>query len=172
MRPDDGLEIRLLGDLQVLRGGRLQSLPASKKTRALLGYLVATGTPHLRERLCDLLWEGPDDPRAALRWSLTKIRPLLNDAATPRLLADRDRVAFEARDTEIDAVRVRALLGSDLPVYHRGTEGSCWPVSRRVPGRTRSALLLPLPRLVHGRTGGAERDAARSARRARRAPRR
>ena len=41
-------------------------LPASKKTRALLGYVVATGRPHLREKLCELLWPGPDDPRAAL----------------------------------------------------------------------------------------------------------
>src|SRR3954447_2339533 len=102
MRHDDGLEIRLLGNLQVLRGGCPQPLPAAKKTRAVLGYLVATGMPHLRERLCDLLWEGPDDPRADLRWSLTRLRPLLNNAAMPRLVADRERVTFEARDTVID----------------------------------------------------------------------
>jgi DNA-binding SARP family transcriptional activator len=114
MRDVGRLEIRVLGDLQVGRGGRAQPLPDSKKTRALLGYLVSTGTPHLRERLCDLFWDGPDDPRAALRWSLTKIRPLLNDAATTRLLADRERVAFVGRNTEIDAARVRELLGSDV----------------------------------------------------------
>ncbi|HVR02061.1 MAG TPA: alpha/beta hydrolase, partial [Polyangia bacterium] len=65
------VEIRLLGELKLSLGGRVQALPASKKTRALLAYLVATAKPHLRERLCALLWDGPDDPRAALRWSLT-----------------------------------------------------------------------------------------------------
>ena len=49
------LEIRLLGELTVLRDGRAVELPASKKTRALLGYLVATGKPQLRERFCELL---------------------------------------------------------------------------------------------------------------------
>src|SRR6478752_4844785 len=91
---DKGLQIRVLGDIAVVRGGRAVPLPASKKTRALLGYLVATGTPHLRERLCELLWDGPDDPRAALRWSLSKLRPLVDEARTPRLEADRERVAF------------------------------------------------------------------------------
>src|SRR5688500_987983 len=94
---DGDLEIRLLGDLEVLRGGRPQPLPASKKTRALLAYLVATGRPHLRERLCDLFWDGPDDPRAALRWSLTKLRPLVE----PHLVAGREHVEFNSPDIDI-----------------------------------------------------------------------
>src|SRR6516162_3945993 len=100
------LQIRLLGELEVVREGRAQALPASKKTRALLGYLAATGRPALRERLCELLWEGPDDPRAALRWSLTKIRPLLDEK---RLAADRERVAFEACGAVVDLVAVRPV---------------------------------------------------------------
>ena len=59
----------------------------------LLGFLIATGQPHRRERLCDLFWDGPDDPRAELRWCLSKIRPLLGNGA--RLVADRQRVAIE-----------------------------------------------------------------------------
>jgi DNA-binding SARP family transcriptional activator len=47
----------------------------------LLGYLVASRAPQSRQGLCDLLWDGPDDPRAALRWSLTKLRPLVDDRA-------------------------------------------------------------------------------------------
>ena len=74
------LSICLLGDLQLTDAdGAVRKLPASKKTRALIGYLVATGQPHRRERLCDLFWDGPNDPRAELRWSLNKIRSLLND---------------------------------------------------------------------------------------------
>src|SRR5262249_31315253 len=94
-RPVAGLEINLLGELEGRRGGATLALPASKKSRALLGYLCATGRPALRERLCGLLWDGPDDPRAALRWSLTKLRPLLDDARTRRLRADREHVGFE-----------------------------------------------------------------------------
>src|SRR5215470_5582446 len=71
------LGLRLLGQLEVVRNGKALPLPPSKKTRALLAYLVATHRPHSRAELCELFWEDPDDPRAALRWSLTKIRQLL-----------------------------------------------------------------------------------------------
>src|SRR5258706_16440251 len=74
-----GLEIRLLGPLEVLRDEKPTPLPASKKSRALLAYLVATAKPHRRERLCELLWDAPDDPRASLRWSLAKVRPLVDE---------------------------------------------------------------------------------------------
>src|SRR6516164_4348686 len=97
-----GVEIRLLGELEVARDGRPLPLPASKKTRALLAYLAATARPHLRQSLCDLLWPGPDDPRAALRWSLTKIRPVVDEQGTSRIVADRDRVGFEVAGARVD----------------------------------------------------------------------
>ncbi len=96
------LEIRLLGELEVLRDGQAVPLPASRKSRALLAYLAATNKPHLRERLCELLWEGPDDPRAALRWSLTKLRPLVE----PHLIAARDRVEFRRDGAAIDILQL------------------------------------------------------------------
>jgi DNA-binding SARP family transcriptional activator len=107
-------EIRLLGELAVFRKGKPLPLPASKKTRALLGYLVATARPHGRERLCDLLWEGPDDPRGALRWSLTKLRGVLDDDAHTRLSADRERVSFIAHGAGVDLERVKALAAAGL----------------------------------------------------------
>lgn len=91
------VQIRLLGELAVVRGGKALALPASKKTRALLGYLAVTGRPHLREHLCDLMWQGPDDPRAALRWSLTKLRAVVGDA----LEADRERIALAKTATDL-----------------------------------------------------------------------
>lgn len=108
------LHVRLLGDLQLRRGhdGAVLPLPPSRRTRALLGYLVATGAPQSRAALCDLLWEGPDDPRAALRWSLTKLRPLLDSEGRTRLRADRDKVVFEPQDCEVDTVRITTGLGS------------------------------------------------------------
>jgi DNA-binding SARP family transcriptional activator len=102
-------EIRLLGELAVTRGGRPSALPASKRTRALLGYLAVTGCSHSREQLCDLLWQGPDDPRAALRWSLAKLRTALGPAA---LVADRERVSLGEVSTDLKGVR--ALLAGGI----------------------------------------------------------
>lgn len=96
------LEIRLLGEPEVLRNGASVTLPASKKSRALLAYLASTGRPHLRERLCELLWDGPDDPRAALRWSLTKLRPLVD----PHLVSQRDHVEFVADGAMLDIAQI------------------------------------------------------------------
>ncbi|MEP7281444.1 MAG: AAA family ATPase [Rubrivivax sp.] len=106
------LRIRLLGDLQLHCGDAVVPLPPSRRTRALLGYLVASAGAQSRSMLCDLLWDGPDDPRAALRWSLTKLRPLVDDAQGRRLTADRERVGFVARDCEVDIVQVRTLLAA------------------------------------------------------------
>lgn len=107
------MQIRVLGDLSVVRSGRAETLPASKKTRALLGYLVATGQPHLRERLCELLWDGPDDPRAALRWSLSKLRPLVDER---HLVCDRERIGFVADGVDVDLHELRAALAPDAPL--------------------------------------------------------
>jgi DNA-binding SARP family transcriptional activator/tetratricopeptide (TPR) repeat protein len=109
-----GLSVRLLGEVGLLRGGAPVALPASRKTRALLGYLAATGTPQPRQRLCDLLWDGPDDPRAALRWSLTKLRPLVDDDGAVRLVADRDHVRFEAAGATVDLRDASEQLGGDV----------------------------------------------------------
>ncbi|TIL40079.1 MAG: ATP-binding protein [Mesorhizobium sp.] len=109
------LQVRLLGELQLVGAdGKALALPASRKTRALLGYLIATGQVHRRERLCDLFWDGPDDPRAELRWSLSKIRALLGDGSRARLVADRERVGIELGDALVDHAVVRSLAASSV----------------------------------------------------------
>ena len=110
MTSSDLLRVRLLGDLELRRGGALLPLPPSRRTRALLGYLVATATAQSRSALCDLLWDGSGDPRASLRWSLTKLRAVVDDTSAQRLVADRERVAFDALQCEVDTARVRTLL--------------------------------------------------------------
>jgi DNA-binding SARP family transcriptional activator len=96
------LEIKVLGDLQVLRGGTATALPPARKTRALLAYLALTRHPHRREQLCEMFWDVPDDPRGSLRWSLSKIRPLVDDPAFPRLLADRQSVELRGEGLDVD----------------------------------------------------------------------
>lgn len=94
--------VSLLGPLEVEQRGQRRNLPRSKKTRALLAYLAATGRPHRRERLCSLLWDVTDDPRGALRWSLSRLRKIF-DGPREIITADREEVAFVAREAVIDA---------------------------------------------------------------------
>jgi pimeloyl-ACP methyl ester carboxylesterase/DNA-binding SARP family transcriptional activator len=114
MAPAPTLDIRLFGGLEIRRDGELLALPQSKKTRALLGYLILKGTPQRRDALCELLWEIPDDPRAALRWSLSKLRPLVNDDGAERLSADRERVAFERHGATVDVMRAEEACAAGV----------------------------------------------------------
>lgn len=109
-----GLELRFLGDLTVVRDGEPLALPPSKKTRALLAYLALSQRPFRREHLCELLWEIPDDPRGSLRWSLSKLRRLVDDDGQPRIVADRSHVRFDATDVAIDVAALHALVGDNL----------------------------------------------------------
>jgi pimeloyl-ACP methyl ester carboxylesterase/DNA-binding SARP family transcriptional activator len=111
---DAKLEVALLGGLTIRRDGEVLALPQSKKTRALLAYLVLKGTPQRRDALCELLWEIPDDPRGALRWSLSKLRPLVNNAGIERLCADRERISFERHGAMVDIVRVEEACTAGL----------------------------------------------------------
>ena len=114
------LTIRLLGEMVISRGGEIQPLPPSKKTRALLAYLALTGRPHRRERLCSLFWDLPHDPRGALRWSLSRLRPLVDDPELPRIQADREVVGFVDQDIEIDVMAVRHALASGVDNLETG----------------------------------------------------
>ena len=106
----DPLNIQVLGQLRISVSGQELTIPPSRKTRALLGYLLLSGAPQRRERLCELLWDVPDDPRGALRWSMSKIRTLLNADGGDRLVADRERVSVDATAVTVDIHRVSRLL--------------------------------------------------------------
>jgi len=103
-----GLEIRVLGALEVLARGRPVPMPPSKKTRALLAYLALADRAQRRERLCEVFWELPDDPKGALRWSLSKIRRIVNTDETDRLDSDRAAVSFNRSGIAVDWVELRA----------------------------------------------------------------
>ena len=109
------LELRFLGEMEIVRGGDHLALPPSKKTRGLLAYLALSGRPHRRDRLCSLLWDVADDPRGALRWSLSRLRALVDEPDRPRIRAPRDSVAFEAQGAWIDvlALKKRCAAGLD-----------------------------------------------------------
>ena len=158
------LALRFLGEPGLWRDGVEQSLPHSKKTRALLAYLAVTGRRHRRDRLCSLLWELPDDPRGALRWSLSKLRALVDEPGIARLVTDRESVLFDPKDAEIDILTIRRQLsggsaalttealidtasrftgdfleGLDLPECH---EFHAWSIAERAEARALRSLIL------------------------------
>jgi DNA-binding SARP family transcriptional activator len=104
------LTLSVLGEIEVRRGERRLDLPQSKKTRALLAYLVVSARPHKRDALCSLLWDVADDPRGALRWSLSKLRPLVNEPGVERIVSQGERVSFHAMGAEIDLLSIRRRL--------------------------------------------------------------
>ena len=73
------LTIRLLGRPSIERPGGQDCRLRSRKSWALLAYLVlAEGNP-TRSQLAGLLFAEADDPLRALRWSLAEIRRCLGD---------------------------------------------------------------------------------------------
>ena len=110
----DRLQISVLGELRVAYDGKPVPLPASKKTRALLAYMAVVGRPLRRDHLCELLWEAPDDPRAALRWSLHKIRRIVNGDGQKRLTADNSRAFLDPQMIELDFRHISRLRPINL----------------------------------------------------------
>lgn len=100
------VELRLLGPLAVRRHGTAVGLPASRKVRALLAYLALAPHPVGRSQLCELLWDGPSDPRGELRWCLSKIRGLVDEPGRPRLETLGDTVRLDLADGFVDAAEV------------------------------------------------------------------
>jgi DNA-binding SARP family transcriptional activator len=158
------LEIRLLGELEISRPGNPPALlplsaALSRKTRALLAYLVASGRPQSRRAICELLWEGPDDPRGALRWSLSRLRRALGPDRA-RIEAIQDRLGFRPEGVRVDWHAVRDLLGRDV-------EQAPTPVLRAAASELRGEFLAGLDLEDCFRFGAwcaGEREAARTLR--------
>jgi pimeloyl-ACP methyl ester carboxylesterase len=75
----------------------------------LLAYLAVTSRPHSRDRLCSMFWPVPDDPRAALRWSLTRLRPLIDEPDCRRIVADRESAGLDLDRDTVDILSLRDL---------------------------------------------------------------
>ena len=102
----ESLEFRLLGPLQLSRGGDVLKLPSSRKVRALLGYLVLASRPVTRSQVCELLWDVPNDPRGELRWCLSKIRGLIDEKGRKRVIADGSTIRLDLSDCIVDTLEV------------------------------------------------------------------
>jgi alpha-glucoside transport system substrate-binding protein len=58
---------------------------------ALLAYLIVSRKAYSREHLIDVLFDGSNDPRAGLRWTLSKLRKAIG---SDFFLADTNRISF------------------------------------------------------------------------------
>ena len=108
------LEIRLLGNLSVLHSGTAKTLPPSRKARALLAYLALNDQAHTRNQLCELFWDAPGDPRASLRWALSKLRPALTVDGVCALQADKNTVCLLHDTVSVDLPDIRLMATTEL----------------------------------------------------------
>jgi DNA-binding SARP family transcriptional activator len=108
------VSISVLGELRVQRDGQPVTLPPSKKTRALIAYLAVVQRPQRRERLCEIFWQIPDDPRGALRWSLSRIRKIVDAGEKGCLRADRNFVALDQNRFECDFRPIHGLTAEQV----------------------------------------------------------
>jgi len=108
------LEIDVLGSFTVTRDGEAVPLPPSRKTRALLAYLAVVGRPQSREHLCEMFWDIPDDPRGSLRWSLFKLRQIVNRDGHEPLRADRNVLELRTgKGVAVDWHSLKSLSSAD-----------------------------------------------------------
>ncbi|WP_233238821.1 transcriptional regulator [Bordetella sp. LUAb4] len=86
------------------------ALPPSRKLRALIAYLVLAPHAVTRTRLCELLWDRPNDPRGELRWCLSKARALLDEPGCRRVQAAQDTVQLELHDCHVDVLAIEQAM--------------------------------------------------------------
>jgi DNA-binding SARP family transcriptional activator len=104
------LQVRLLGPLTISRDGATLPLPASRKVRALLAYLLLAPHAVTRSQLCELLWDVPNDPRGELRWCLSKIRRIVDQPGRRRVETRADTIQVDVSDCFVDAIEVSRAI--------------------------------------------------------------
>jgi len=119
----ESLSFRLLGPLQLSHGDEVLKLPASRKVRALLGYLTLATRPVPRTQICELLWDVPNDPRGELRWCLSKIRGLVDEKGRKRVIADGTAIRLDLTDCRVDTLE--ATRAPEHGIKKLGVEQQC-----------------------------------------------
>ncbi len=114
------ISVRLLGPLTVCVDGVERALPASRKVRALLAFLAVAPASVTRSRLCELLWDIPNDPRGELRWSLSKLRGVLEAGDRPRVVARGDALQLDLTDCDVDALTLARAMDEGVERFGMG----------------------------------------------------
>lgn len=103
------LDIRVLGNIEIRRGGETQAI-GGPKPRLLLALLVAAhGDVVSVDRLCDELWgdDQPADPGAVLQANISRLRRLLQPDA--RIVARPPGYALDVPGDAVDAWRFESM---------------------------------------------------------------
>ncbi len=112
-----GVEISLLGGLDIRVAGTAVGDALPRKARALVAYLALCGDKaQSRQELADLFWpdSGDEQVRANLRQALSSIRKAFADESGA-LIADNERVALDPSRVACDLARFRELARCDDP---------------------------------------------------------
>ena len=67
-----------------------------------------------RERLCEIFWETSDDPKAALRWSLSQLKKVADQIGLAFIEIDRERVRANWDGMQIDVAEIYAANEADI----------------------------------------------------------
>jgi TolB-like protein len=111
-RQGASLDVRLLGSMAIRRENIEMVLPASRKVRGLLAYLLLSPQPVTRSHLCNLLWDVPNDPRGELRWCLSKIRGLIDLPGRHRIGSQADTIKLDLSGCFVDAIEIAGAIGN------------------------------------------------------------
>lgn len=114
------LDLACLGSPEVRHDGRVLAF-RTRKTLALLVYLMAERGMHSREKITSLFWLDSDEPqgRAMLRNTLLYLRQALEDQEPSHLIVDRHALGFDftsdfaldLQTVEVAFARTRAPAG-------------------------------------------------------------
>jgi DNA-binding SARP family transcriptional activator/tetratricopeptide (TPR) repeat protein len=107
----DPIQIRLLGPIEIQIGVRRIITRPGRKTQALLAYLAMTRRMHARRELYERFCASADDPPAALRWHLNRIRRWISPAA---IQVEGDRLQLSPQAARVDCFEFEHALGAGL----------------------------------------------------------
>jgi predicted ATPase/DNA-binding SARP family transcriptional activator len=91
------LEVKLLGQFEVLRDGRRLTIP-TRNSQSLLAYLILNGgKAYRREKLAGLLWpdSSEENARSNLRHELWRLRKALESGGEAPFVVDDLSIAFD-----------------------------------------------------------------------------
>src|SRR5438552_3897419 len=114
---DAALAINLLGPFRLIVGNKEIEL-ASRKSRALIGYLALTESQEeSRERLVGLLWSESSEERAraSLRQALHEIRNALQSSGFVGFRTDKLAIALDRAQIRVDLIDVLNAAASGRP---------------------------------------------------------
>ncbi len=114
----DALQILLLGPLEIHGGAVREREKPGRKTQALLAYLAARPRMHTHSELYDLFCDSAEDPPAALRWHLNRIRHWLGSSI---IRSVDDRLQINTQAAQVDCTEFDRALDAGMEILSIST---------------------------------------------------